>query len=173
MNQRSFFLTQWRFASPAIFVALLLLAVDCAAAQSGAEYASTLAKTGSVKPRSAWPTVVLPQDNPPKQKNAHLSAREERNTLELANRRQLEEQAGKEAGKLLIGSVPSEADVWIDEMAVGKTPLFLVLHPGTYTVKVYALGTSVAERRVGILPEKSHEVMIKLLVRYPAQIRLR
>ena len=173
MKRRSLLKSHWRFASLATSLVLLLAAADCAAAQSAAEYASTVAKTSSIKPPATSPTIVFPQSASAKQKSAHLTAREDRETLELTNRKLLEEQAGKEAGKLLIRSVPSEADVWIEELEVGKTPLLLTLHPGTYVVKVRALGTSVAEQRVGILAKKSHEVVVQLRVRYPAQIRLR
>ena len=157
----------------AVFLVSHLLAVEHAVAQAGGEYASVLTKAGSIKPRSVRPAFAVPQGAPAKKTDAHLPAKEEKQVPELANRRQLEEQAGRDAGKLLIRSAPSEADVWIEELAVGKTPLLLVLHPGTYTAKVRALGTNFVEQRVEIMPGNNHEVVFSLPLRYPAQIRLR
>jgi len=91
--------------------------------------------------------------------------------LEAENRRKLEENAGEDAGRVLLRSVPGEAQVWVEDSLVGKTPLLLILAPGTYPVKLTTLGAS-AEQRVAVLPRESHVVLIRLRVRYPAEIRL-
>src|SRR5512146_833420 len=49
-----------------------------------------------------------------------------------ANRRALEDKAGKDAAKLMLRSIPSDAYVRLDGKIVGRTPLLLVIPPHQY-----------------------------------------
>ena len=53
-----------------------------------------------------------------------------------ANRKALEDQAGKNAAKLMLRSVPDKSSVRIDGKPVGKTPLLLIVQPGVYVVEM-------------------------------------
>ena len=50
---------------------------------------------------------------------------------EAANRKALEDQAGKNAAKLMLRSVPDKSSVRINGKPVGKTPLLLIVQPGS------------------------------------------
>lgn len=91
---------------------------------------------------------------------------------EKENRRALEEEAGEDAGTVLLRSTPSDARVWIDSKLVGRTPLLLVLAPGGYHVEMRGKRMSSAEKDVDILPEEKREILVRLHSRYPAQVQL-
>jgi hypothetical protein len=46
------------------------------------------------------------------------------------NRKALEQRAGKDAAKVLLQSIPSEARTYVDGAIVGRTPRLLILPPG-------------------------------------------
>jgi hypothetical protein len=92
---------------------------------------------------------------------------------EAANRKALEYQAGKNAAKLMLRSVPDKSSVRIDGRPVGKTPLLLIVQPGTYIVEMEGgPRMEYGRRQVDLLPKESREVALNLQPRYPAAISL-
>jgi hypothetical protein len=93
--------------------------------------------------------------------------------VEETNRKALEQGAGKDAAKLLLRSVPSEAMIYIDAMFVGHTPLLLILPPGKHKVEMHAQHGESDERLIGLLPNETQQLMLTLASRYPARISVR
>jgi hypothetical protein len=60
-------------------------------------------------------------------------------TSPALHRRNLEQCAGRNAGKLLLRFVLSAGQTWIDGVFVGRTPLPLILAPGKYRLEIYGL----------------------------------
>jgi hypothetical protein len=86
------------------------------------------------------------------------------------NRKALEQRAGKDAAKLMLRSVPSEALVYIDGKSVGRTPLLLIVPPGKYKVEMRGQREGFGERLIGLLPNETQELALTLVLRYPARI---
>jgi hypothetical protein len=92
---------------------------------------------------------------------------------EEANRRALENRAGKDAAKLMLRSSPSKGSVRINGKFVGKTPLLLVVAPGVYKIEVEGERMASAEKQVDLLAHETREVLIPLESRYPSRLQLR
>src|ERR1039458_8665129 len=90
------------------------------------------------------PPVSLPQPGG-ESKSPQIPARDVP-PLDQTNRRALEQRAGKDAAKLLLQSVPSQAEINIDGMFVGRTPLLLIVPPGTYKVEMRGQRAEYGER---------------------------
>jgi hypothetical protein len=89
------------------------------------------------------------------------------------NRRALEQQAGPDAAKLDLQSVPSEALIYLDGTFVGRTPLLLVVPPGKYKVEMRGQHDEFGERLVGLLPKETQQLALTLVTRYPARVSAR
>jgi hypothetical protein len=92
---------------------------------------------------------------------------------EVVNRKNLEERAGPNAGKVLLRSVPTAAQVWIDGAFVGSTPMLLMLAPGKYQVELRGQRLERAMRSVDLLPHETRELTFSLAARYPARATIR
>lgn len=171
-----------------------ILGVSFAGAQAAGEYAGAVSSMGSVGVGAAQPKVPdkLPVPPPaqasspaqgsspaqagsaakPGSKFKHLPARSGE-PLEVMNRRELERQAGNDAGKLLIRSSSAEATAWINGKRVGGTPLLLLLAPGQYKVELRGSRSEFAQGNVDLLPNETREFVMELEQRYPSQVRLR
>jgi len=90
-----------------------------------------------------------------------------------ANRKALEQRAGKDGAKLILHSVPDGAMVYIGGMLVGRAPLQLIVAPGKYTVEMRGSRGEFGERLVGVLPNETQPLTLTLTSRYPANIKLR
>ena len=88
--------------------------------------------------------------------------------LDETNRKALEQRAGKDAGKLLLQSVPSDAQIEIDGNLVGRTPLLLIIPPGKYKVEMRGTRDETGERLVELLPNQTQQIAVTLTVQYPA-----
>jgi hypothetical protein len=88
--------------------------------------------------------------------------------LDETNRKALEKSAGKDAGKLLLQSVPSQAQIEIDGNLVGRTPLLLIIPPGKYKVEMRGTRDETGERLVELLPNQTQQIAVTLTVQYPA-----
>ena len=93
--------------------------------------------------------------------------------MDVKNRQVLEQKAGFDAGKLLIRSVPSGANVWVDGAYVGKTPMLLIVAPGKYHVQLRDQRQNYAEGNVDLLPKETREFGPTLTVRYPTRATAR
>jgi PEGA domain len=89
-----------------------------------------------------------------------------------ANRHALEDKAGKDAAKLMLRSVPSDAYVRLDGKIVGRTPLLLVVPPHQYKLTMDGTRMEHAERDVDLLPHETREYSLTLKPRYPTQVQV-
>lgn len=140
--------------------------------QSTAEAAGTgsAAAAAETPPKSPGWTTVVPHDA--KGTSPHLSL-PPRPPADVANRRVLESRAGRSASKLLLRSVPSNAQVWIDGAFVGSSPLLLLLAPGKYQVEWRGTRMEYGARAVDLLPRETREIVLVLAPRYPTRTSVR
>ncbi len=89
-----------------------------------------------------------------------------------ANRKALEDHAGKNAAKLMLRSTPTDAAVKIDGRLVGKTPILLVLAPGQYDVALYGKRMDHAEQKIDLLPKETREFVLPLKQLYPTEVMI-
>ena len=133
-------------------------------------------QTGRALPPSgvtAAGTKVLPASalpHPVKENNSTYRAALEGPSSGEANRRALEQRAGKDAAKLNLQSAPSEALTYVNGVFVGRTPLLLIVPPGKYKVEMRGKREEVGERLVGLLPNETQDLALTLASRYPARI---
>lgn len=173
----------------ALLAFLIFVSARPAAAQAAAEYGSAVAgaaanvagltkKIDSALSKSKKPDAALstgkkpasslsPDTNPG---TAPPSAED----LIAANRRALEQRAGKDAVKLTLKSVPTKASVRIDGKTVGLTPLLLTVAPGTYKVEMEGPRMEFGKQQLDLRAQETREVELRLssAPRYPTQIRL-
>ena len=157
---------------------LFALLLSCAAANcqavaetAGATSVSATAASG-IKPP---PFPSMPATSSPSQgATTHLIASPSSGPpVDVKNRQVLEQKAGFDAGKLLIRSVPSGANVWVDGAYVGKTPMLLIVAPGKYHVQLRDQRQNYAEGNVDLLPKETREFGPTLTVRYPTRATAR
>jgi hypothetical protein len=149
----------------------LLLSASCASSRgqatvetAGSTSVSATAATGAKRP--GFPATDLPQNQ---NKSPHLAI-SSGPSQETTNRQALEQHAGPDAGKLLLRSTPSPAQVWIDGVPVGNTPVLLILAPGKYEVEVRGQRLDRAKRSVDLLPHETRVVALTLAARYPSRV---
>lgn len=155
-------------------VAVLAVLVGTSAwtlhAQAVAEAAATTSHSSMAThitrpfPKATTPT----KDNSP----AYMIARSGPSEEEV-NRKDLEENAGPNAGKLLLRSVPTGADIFINDRLVGKTPLLLVVAPGKYKIAMRGNRQDEGQKLIGLMPKETQTVAITLKERYPSSIVIR
>ena len=87
-------------------------------------------------------------------------------SVDEVNRKALELHAGKDAAKLLLQSVPSEAMITIDGSFVGRTPLLLIVPPGKYKVGMRGQRQESAERQIELRPNETQRVALTLATYY-------
>ena len=158
---------------------LILLSAHPAEAQATAEYGHAVAGaaanvTGLAKQvDSALSTGKKPGSTLPPDKSSG-AAPPTGAALVAANRRALEQRAGKDAAKLTLKSIPAKASVRIDGKTVGLTPLLLTLAPGAYKVEMEGPRMELGKQQVELRPQETREVELRLssAPRYPTHIRL-
>ena len=151
---------------------LLCLAPGFASGQTAAEAAGATAVSataGSTAKASPFPSVATPGD---KSKSPHLLVPTVQRP-EVANRQNLEQNAGKHPGKLLLRSTPSGAQVWVNGMFVGHAPLLLIVAPGKYQVELRGQRMERASHAVDLLPDETRTVALTLSARYPTHASVR
>jgi hypothetical protein len=164
---------------------LILLATGCVYAQAAAEYggatsgiAASISKTNVMKDvripdTSGNKSSVLmsqPSKNSSVNKNYIFDSMKQ-GSVE-ANRKALEDGAGKNAAKLMLRSKPTHASVKIDGKPVGKTPILLVLAPGQYEVAMTGKRMDHGEQKVDLLPKETREFMLPLKQVYPTAVKI-
>jgi len=176
----------WFLNARCVTVGAALVAGVCCAprgwAQAVAETAATTSATSGVAanakplqpPISVIPTAAkqgsaAASPAPAPQASPHIMS--STNTASVdTNRRVLELRAGTDAAHLLVRATTSQAQVWINNEPVGKTPLLLILAPGKYTLELRGSRQEIARQDVALLPKEAREVSVKLQVRYPAYV---
>jgi PEGA domain len=149
--------------SPLISYLHVQAASETAAVSSVAGASSSEAKS---MPLPTTPTEGHPNDS------AHLNASSGPTTATF-NRRILERQAGRDAGKLLLRSEPSGAQAWIDGLFIGKTPVLLMLAPGKHRMEIHGPRQKFTSSVLELLPGETRDVAMKLTVRYPTNVVVR
>lgn len=150
---------------------LLCVASGVSRGQAAAETAGATSSSSGVTTevvRSPISVSPAPTESTPQ----HLAIREGP-PPEETNRKALEQRAGKDAAKLLLRSVPSEARVYIDGSFVGRTPLLLVVPPGKYNVEMHGPREEFGGRLVGLLPSDTQQVVLTLTSRYASHVSVR
>lgn len=139
-------------------------------AQDVAESAAATSNSGAVT--ESMKSLPLSMASPAKQdKSAYMIARSGPSEEEI-NRKDLEDNAGPSAGKLLLRSVPTGADIFINSRLVGKTPLLLVVAPGKYTIEMRNVRQDTGHTEIGLMPKETQTVVITLKERYPSRITI-
>jgi len=165
-----------------IVLSLTLLAGPLARAQAAAEYGGAVSSMGSVGASIGTTQAVLPSTLAAPREATFASPAPQKATVHLsvhvgasnedANRQALEQEAGEDAGKLLLRSTPTKAAVWIEGKRVGSTPLLLVLAPGAYRVELRGSRMEFAGQRVDLQARETRELNVPLEQRYPSHVRL-
>jgi PEGA domain len=88
------------------------------------------------------------------------------------NRKKFEENAGKDAGKVLLRSVPSGASIFLNHMLVGHAPLLLFLAPGRYEVEMRGEREESGHRVLVVIPKRTQSMVIDMSERYPPSVSL-
>ena len=105
----------------------------------------------------------------PDAKSAHLAATNGP-APEDVNRKALEDNAGRDAGKLLVRSTPSHARIYINGAFVGYAPQLFVVAPGKYKVELRGQRDNYAEKTTALLPNDTQEISLNLTARYPLHV---
>ena len=100
----------------------------------------------------------------------HRSVAPEQNS---PNRKALEDQAGPDAGKLMLHSVPSGAQIFINGLFVGRTPMLLVVPPGKYKLEMRGQRQDYGKRNIGLLPRETQDIIVTLGSLYPGRVSTR
>jgi PEGA domain len=167
---------------------LLILASSCLYAQAAAEYGgATSGIAGSISRTNLMnkvavpdiganggdkPSVIMSQPINDAGANPNYIFDSMKQGSVAENRKLLEEQAGKNAAKLMLRSTPTHADVKIDGKPVGKTPILLVLSPGQYDVAMNGPRMDHAEQNIDLLPNETREFLLPLKQLYPTTVKI-
>jgi hypothetical protein len=141
--------------------------LDQAAAEAAAATSSSGVTASGAKGASIRDVNPQPQSSSP-----HLLARQGPAPDEM-NRKAFEEGAGKDAGKLLMRSTPTGAQIFVNGRLVGRAPLLLILAPGKYKVEMRGQRRDYGERSVGLLPHETQDVALTLSPLYPIRVSTR
>ena len=78
----------------------------------------------------------------------------------------------EEMGSLLLRSVPTGAQIWIDGKLMGTTPLLLILAPDRYNIEVLGKRLERAKKGVYLRANDRQQLMFSPSPRYPRRVRL-
>ncbi|MGH9734939.1 MAG: PEGA domain-containing protein [Candidatus Acidiferrales bacterium] len=156
-------------------VMLALIACGCFGQETESAVMTPRASVAAQPAKPATYSAVRPEQvrapNAAKlESSAFMVARKGPPTEEV-NRKDLEENAGPNAGKLFLRSVPSGASIFINGRLVGQTPILLVAAPGKYRIDMRGPRQESGTKRVGLIAKDTQTVTIFLTQRYPSQIK--
>jgi PEGA domain len=137
-----------------------------AMAESGTLTSNSAVAAQSAKAPSTTMATPAVQSSSP-----HLLSRTGPPPSEL-NRKDFEDNAGENAGRVLFRSVPDGAEIFINDLVVGRTPLLLDIAPGKYKVEMHGPRQETGGATVGVLSKETQTVMVNLKQRYPASISI-
>jgi len=160
-----------------VSVAAALLAGMGLLSQLNAQTMGTTTLSGSVVPQSGTQPSGTPPPAPAPKAEASVATPVSTFTpaslpADVTNRKALEQRAGKDAAKLVLQSVPSNAMIYIDGMFVGRTPLLLIVPPAKYKVEMHGQRDGFGERLIGLLPKETQQLTLTLELRYPAKLSI-
>ena len=149
---------------------LISLGSQVARAQAIVEAAGATANSGTAA--SSVKSAKAPSIDTEKAASSHLVA-PAGPPADEANRKALEDQAGPDAGKLMLHSVPSGAQIFINGLFVGRTPLLLVVPPGKYKLEMRGQRQDYGKRNIGLLPRETQDIIVTLGSLYPGRVSTR
>lgn len=158
----------WRILT---LLGLLGLGAHAARAQAMAE-AGMLNSNSSVAGQSAKTPSTTIATPAAKSSSPHLLERTGPPPSEV-NRKDFEDNAGENAGKALFRSVPDGAEIFINDLIVGRTPMLMVLAPGKYKIEMRGPRQETGRTAIGVLPKETQSIVITLKQKYPATISTR
>jgi hypothetical protein len=91
---------------------------------------------------------------------------------EEANRRKLEENAGRDPANILLRSSPDGAQIYVNGAFVGHTPLLLSVSPGKYKVEMRGQRDDFAVRTIGLMARDTQAITLMLSARYPSRVSM-
>jgi PEGA domain len=154
-----------------VLLGLLGLGAHSGQAQTVAESAATTSNSATAAQSPNPPSLKMA--SPAKESTSpHLTARTGPPRDQL-NRKDFEDNAGVGAGKLLLRSVPSGAEIFINDLVVGRTPLLMIIAPGKYSIDMLGPRQESGHSTVGVTAKETQTVVINLNQRYPRSISIR
>jgi hypothetical protein len=155
--------------------ALMIFAVSLAASPCRAQAAAeAAAATGaaSVSAGSSKPAAPANAKSGPASASPHLSASDAPASDE-ANRKNFEEHAGRNPGKLMLHSTPTGAQVYVNGLYVGHAPLLLLLAPAKYKIEMRGARQESGRRTIMVAAGETQEVVVTLSSLYPGKVSTR
>ena len=67
----------------------------------------------------------------------------------------------------------SGAEIFIDDLLVGRSPLLIVIAPGKYTIDMRGPRQESGRSTVGVMPSETQTVVINLNEKYPTSVTIR
>jgi PEGA domain len=164
-----------------VLLGVLVVSVHTAQAQTAAESAVTSSSSRMSRQTASAPTFTLARPlkpSAPVQSSVNPTPSPhilERGGLppDEVNRKEFEDNSGERGGKLLLRSGPSGADIFINDLFVGRTPLLIMLAPGPYKIDMRGARDDSGHANVAVMPKATRTVEIDLKQRYPSSISLR
>jgi PEGA domain len=162
-------------------IVLLAIAAGSLPAQDAAETAAMTANSATAAQSARPPSfiIAMPTKETPgpatagsRKPSPYLLARSGPPADEV-NRRDFEDNAGVNAGKLLFRSKPNGAEIFINGRLVGRTPLLMVIAPGKYQIDMRGPREESGHAAIGMIPKETHVVAITLNQKYPTGITTR
>jgi hypothetical protein len=158
----------YRIDKLAVLAVLLGTCAWASHAQDIAESAATTSNSAVTAQSMKQPTMLMAA--PAKDDKSAYMVVPNGPSQQEANRKDLEDNAGPNAGKLLLRSVPNGADIFINDHLVGRTPLLMVVAPGKYAVRMRGTRQDSGTKTVGLMPKETQTVVITLKERYPSSV---
>jgi hypothetical protein len=155
-----------------LWLLFVLVSISSQLARAQAIVEAAGATTNSGTAASSVKSAKAPSIDTAKATSSHLVA-PAGPPADEANRKALEDQAGADAGKLMLHSVPSGAQIFINGLFVGRTPLLLVVPPGKYKLEMRGQRQDYGKRNIGLLPHETQDIIVTLGVLYPGRVSTR
>ncbi|MGA8145237.1 MAG: PEGA domain-containing protein [Candidatus Acidiferrales bacterium] len=154
-----------------LFAGLVFATAIPCLAQATAEAAATTG-AASVSAGTPKPATTIARNRAQPKSSAHLPA-SSGPPADEANRKNLEDHAGKNAGKLMLHSTPDGAQIFVNGLYVGHAPLLLLLAPAKYKVEMRGQGLEFGQRTITVAPDETQEVVVTLAPMYPGKVTTR
>jgi hypothetical protein len=135
-----------------------------AMAESGISYSNSKTTAESAKPSPATMAAPATPSSSP-----HLPVKTGLPPAEV-NRKEFESNAGEDAGSVLLRSLPAGAEIFVNDLIVGRTPLLLVIGPGKYKIEMRGPRQETGSIALGVMPKEKQTVVIHLKQRYPSTV---
>lgn len=87
-----------------------------------------------------------------------------------ANRKNFEEHAGRNPGKLMLHSTPNDAQIYVNGLYVGHAPLLLLLAPAKYKIEMRGARQESGRRTITVAAGETQEIVVTLSSPYPGKV---